>query len=216
VVIGAGDHLVVTGHGDVVAGERTVRMPGEQSGGSTDVARRGAGVRIYRAATAPALHESGAARSEFGGNEELREVATTLASSECSDSRMLVHQDEDEGGMSVVYLFFKPGFPLFRHMHDVDSLYVVISGSAVGFMGTETLRPGDCFAVQAGTPYYYTAGPEGVEVLEMFHGADTVTVIYTDNADGRLQEAEEAVRANREAWHKITAGPLYEANAAGS
>ena len=174
------------------------------------------GVRIYRAAASPALHESGAATSDFAGNEDLREVATTLASSECSVSRMLVHQSAAEGGMSVVYLFFKPGFPLFRHMHDVDSLYVVISGSAVDFMGSETLRPGDCFAVKAGNPYYYTAGPEGVEVLEMFHGADTVTVIYTDNPAGRLEEAEEAVRTHRDAWRDITAGPLFEANAAAS
>lgn len=188
-------------------------MPEERSGHEGDARERRTGVRIYRAAVAPPLHESGAARSEFAGNEELREVATTLAGSECSDSRMLVHQDAEDGGMSVVYLFFKPGFPLFRHMHDVDSLYVVISGSAVDFMGTETLRPGDCFAVKAGTPYYYTAGPDGVEVLEIFHGADTVTVIYTDNPDGRLAQAEEAVRANRDAWSKIPAGPLYEANA---
>jgi len=170
-------------------------------------------VRIYRAVDAPELHESGAARSDFGGNDELRGVATTLASSECSSSRLLVHQDGGEGGLSVVYLFFKPNFPLFRHMHDVNSLYVVVSGSAVGFMGDETLLPGDCFAISAHTPYYYTAGPEGVEVLEIFRDADTVTVIYTDNPDGRLEEAQEAVRANADAWGKITSGPLYRANA---
>jgi mannose-6-phosphate isomerase-like protein (cupin superfamily) len=171
------------------------------------------GVRIYRAADAPELHESGAATSDFEGNEELRDTASTLASSECSSSRLLVHQDRDEGGLSVVYLFFKPNFPLFRHKHDVNSLYVVVSGSAVGFMGNETLLPGDCFAVSAQTPYYYTAGPDGVEVLEIFRDADTVTVIYTDNPDGRLEEAQEAVRANADAWATITSGPLYRANA---
>jgi len=170
------------------------------------------GIRIHRAAEAPELHASGAVTSEFGTNVNLREIATTLASSNCSINRLLVHQTADEGGMSIVYLFFKPNFPLFRHKHDVDSLYVVISGSIVSFMGNETLRPGDCFAVPAGTPYYYTAGPEGVEVLEMFRDADTVAVIYTDNPDGRLEEAQEAVRANANAWSKITAGPLYRAN----
>jgi mannose-6-phosphate isomerase-like protein (cupin superfamily) len=171
------------------------------------------GVRIYRAADAPELHESGVATSDFGDHTELRDAATKLASTDCSASRLLVHQSGDEGGLSIVYLFFKPNFPLFRHQHDVDSLYVVISGSVVGFMGEETLRPGDCFAVKAGTPYYYTAGPEGVEVLEMFRDADAVTVIYTDNPDGRLEEAEEAVRANAERWRTITEGPLYRANA---
>jgi hypothetical protein len=76
-------------------------------------------------------------------------------------------------------------------------------------MGREVLQPGDCFSVPAGTPYYYTAGPEGVEVLEIFRDADTVTVIYVDNPPGRVEEAEEAVRANAEAWKSITAGPLF-------
>lgn len=178
--------------------------------------RTAGGVRIHRAADAPLLEESGAAVSDFRDNQHLREVATTLASSECSISRMLVHQTGEEGGLSVVYLFFKPNFPLFRHQHDVNSLYVVISGSVVGFMGTETLLPGDCFAVEAGNPYYYTAGPDGVEVLEIFRDADTVTVIYTDNPDGRLEQAEEAVRANRPSWQGITEGPLFRANRATS
>ncbi|HEY7106166.1 MAG TPA: hypothetical protein VH986_07170 [Acidimicrobiia bacterium] len=173
------------------------------------------GVRVHRAAEAPELHESGVATSDFGTHTELRDAATRLASSDCSTSRLLVHQSRDEGGLSIVYLFFKPNFPLFRHQHDVNSLYVVISGSVVGFMGEETLRPGDCFAVNAGTPYYYTAGPEGVEVLELFRDADTVTVIYTDNPDGRLEAAEEAVRDNVDEWKKITTGPLYQANRAG-
>ncbi len=171
------------------------------------------GVKIYRASAAPPLEESGAVRSDFGDNTELRDVAVRLASSECSQARLLVHQSSDEGGMSIVYLFFKPNFPLFRHAHDVNSLYVVVSGTVVGLMGEKTLRPGDCFAVKAGTPYYYTAGPEGVEVLEMFRDADTATVIYTDENDGRLEEAQDAVRSNAEAWRQITSGPLYRANA---
>lgn len=172
------------------------------------------GVRVYRAAEAPELHESGVAKSEFQGHEELRQAATTLAGADCSHSRMFVHQNRDEGGLSVVYLYFKPNFPLFRHMHDVDSLYVVVSGTAVGFMGKETLRPGDCFTVKAGNPYYYSAGPDGVEVLEIFRDADEVTVIYTDNPDDRLEQTQQALSDNVEAWKKITAGPLYQANAA--
>jgi mannose-6-phosphate isomerase-like protein (cupin superfamily) len=173
---------------------------------TTDTGRQ---IQIHRGADAPELHASGAAVSDFGPHEELREIATRLATSECSLTRLLVHQARDEGGLSIVYLFFKPHFPLFRHQHDVDSLYVVISGSVVDFMGKETLRPGDCFSVPAGTPYYYTAGPEGVEVLEMFRDSDVVTVIYVDNPDDRVERAQEAVRANADAWRDITAGPLF-------
>lgn len=169
-------------------------------------------VRIYRAADAPLLEESGAVTSDFAGNEELRDTAVTLAATDCSISRLLVHQPAGEGGLSIVYLFFKPNFPLFRHMHDVDSLYVVLSGEVVGFMGKETLRPGDAFTVKAGNPYYYTAGPEGVEVLEIFRDRDQVTVIYTDNPDDRLEQAKQAVQSNLEAWKAITEGPLFRAN----
>jgi mannose-6-phosphate isomerase-like protein (cupin superfamily) len=173
---------------------------------TTDTGRQ---IQIHRGADAPGLHASGAAVSDFGAHDELREIATRLSSSECSLTRLLVHQGRDEGGLSIVYLFFKPNFPLFRHQHDVDSLYVVISGSVVDFMGTETLRPGDCFSVPAGTPYYYTAGPEGVEVLEMFRDSDVVTVIYVDNPDDRVEQAQDAVRENVEAWREISAGPLF-------
>ena len=78
-----------------------------------------------------------------------------------------------------------------------------------------SLCPRISIAVRAGTPYYYTAGPEGVEVLEIFRDADSVTVIYTDNPKERVDEAREALRVNADAWKAITAGPLYQANPAG-
>jgi mannose-6-phosphate isomerase-like protein (cupin superfamily) len=171
-------------------------------------------VRIFRADDAPLLEESGAVDSNFGAHEDLREIATVLAGTDCAISRLLLHQARDEGGLSIVYLFFKPNFPLFRHMHDVDSLYVVISGTAVGFMGEETLRPGDIFTVRAGTPYYYTAGPDGVEVLEIFRDSERVSVIYTDNPDNRLEQAQSAVRANIDVWRNIDRGPLFRARVA--
>jgi hypothetical protein len=43
----------------------------------------------------------------------------------------------------------------------------------------------------------------------MFRDADTATIIMTDNPPSRLEQAKEAVRANEEAWKKITAGPLF-------
>jgi quercetin dioxygenase-like cupin family protein len=173
------------------------------------------GIRVYRAASAPALHESGATKNDFGPNTELMETATKLASSDCSINKLMLHQSRDEGGLSIVYLFFKPNFPLFRHAHDVDSLYIVISGSVVDFMGEEQLRPGDIWSVKAGTSYWYTAGPDGVEVLELFRDADTATIIYTENPPERLRQAEEAVQVNEGAWKQITEGPLFRANAGG-
>jgi hypothetical protein len=174
------------------------------------------GVRVYRAADAPDLLESGAMVVEFGENTELLETATKLATSDCSINRLMLHQSREEGGLSIAYLFFKPNFPLFLHAHDVDTLYVVISGSVANFMGDTTLRPGDIWTVKAGTSYWYSAGPDGVEVLEMFRDADVATIIYTPNPPGRLQEAVDAVRDNEETWKTITEGPLFLANAGDS
>jgi hypothetical protein len=102
---------------------------------------------------------------------------------------------------------------LFRHAHDVDSLYAIISGSVIDFMGTESLRAGDIWSVKAGTSYWYSAGPEGVEVLEIFRDADSATIIYTGNPDEHLREAEQAVQDNDGPGRRITEGPLFRANA---
>ncbi len=171
------------------------------------------GVTVYRAAEAPLLSESGATKTDFEAAPVVQEVARKLASTDCSINKILAHHGTGEASLSVVYLFFKPHFPLFPHKHDVNSLYVVISGSVVDFMGSETLRPGDCWSVQAGQSYYYTAGPEGVEVLEIFTGRDQVNIILTDAATERLEAAEAAVRDHEESWREITEGPLFRANA---
>ncbi len=181
----------------------------------TSESTKRAGLRIYRAADAPDLTQTDfGAKSDFGEHTELQEVARTLAQAADTASRLLVRQTPEEGGFSLVYLFFKPNFPLFRHKHEADCMYVVLSGSAV--MGNQTLRAGDCFFVPAQAPYSYTAGPEGVEVLEIRHNVDSFTVIFTSNPESRLEEAKEAVRANAEAWKAISTGPLLLANAAGN
>jgi mannose-6-phosphate isomerase-like protein (cupin superfamily) len=169
------------------------------------------GVEVYRAADAPSLDESGATKFDFGDNDYLMEMAVKLAGSDCSVSKLLYHNDA-EGGLAIAYLFFKPNYPLFRHAHDVDTLYVVISGSVVDFMGDETLRPGDIWAVKKGNSYWYSAGPDGVEVLEMFQAAGTTTIIMTENPPERLEQAQAAVRDNEQAWRQIPEGPLFVAN----
>ncbi len=171
------------------------------------------GVRIYRAADAPDLaHTDFGAGSDFGDDPELQDAASALgaAAGPRATSRLLVRQTPEEGGFSLLYLYFKPNFPLFRHRHESDCLYVVLSGSAL--MGRQTLRPGDCFFVPAYAPYSYTAGPDGVEVLEVRHNVERFTTIFASNPPSRLEEARAAVEANAESWQQITTGPLLRAN----
>jgi hypothetical protein len=169
-----------------------------------------AGVRIYRAAEASDLASSGfGAGGDFEAQPELEEVATELVQASGSDSRLLVRQTPEEGGYSLLYLWFKPNFPLFRHRHEDDCMYVVLSGSAV--MGNQTLRAGDSFFVAAYAPYSYTAGPDGVEVLEIRHSVEKFTTIFATNPESRIEEARAAVRDNAAVWQEMAAGPLFTA-----
>lgn len=70
-------------------------------------------------------------------------------------------------GFSLVHAWFKSNYPLALHSHNVDCLYYVVAGSLK--LGTERLGPRDGFFVPAGVPYRYTAGPDGVEILEFRH-----------------------------------------------
>jgi mannose-6-phosphate isomerase-like protein (cupin superfamily) len=177
---------------------------------------RRSGVRIYRAADAPDLTQTTyGSRSDFGEYTELKDAAYALAGAAETASRLLVNQTEEEGGFSLVYLYFKPNFPLFRHKHEDDCIYVILSGSAI--MGNQTLRPGDCFFVPAMAPYMYTAGPNGIEVIEIRHNVDPergFTTIFTKNPESRLEEARAAVEENAESWSKLISGPLLTANSA--
>jgi quercetin dioxygenase-like cupin family protein len=68
-------------------------------------------------------------------------------------------------GFSLTWVWFKSGFPLPRHSHDADCTYFIVAGSLR--IGTEELAAGDGFFVGKDVPYTYTAGADGVELLEM-------------------------------------------------
>lgn len=67
-------------------------------------------------------------------------------------------------GFSLVYAWFKSGYPLPRHSHNCDCLYYIVGGSLR--IGREELGPGDGFFVGKDVPYTYKPGNGGVEVLE--------------------------------------------------
>src|SRR4051812_8496012 len=70
--------------------------------------------------------------------------------------------------MSLVHAWFGPGYRPPRHSHCADCLYYVVKGEAI--MGRRVIKAGDGFFVRADQPYAYTAGRDGVEILE-FRGA---------------------------------------------
>jgi hypothetical protein len=123
------------------------------------------GITIYRQVDAPELEETdmmapptfpdGFARPSGANPADILAGQTV---------KVLYRQPADEGGFSLVYAWFKPHYILPRHSHDADCLYYVVAGTAV--LGNQVLCAGDGFFVPSGAPYQYSAGPEGVEVLE--------------------------------------------------
>ena len=101
------------------------------------------------------------------------------------------------GAFSLVHARFEPGFRLPRHSHDSDCLYYVVSGEA--HMGTRILRPGDGFFIVADAPYAYSAGPDGVEVLE-FRQSTSFDIKIRDKTLSDWKPVIDAVLAHGSSW----------------
>ncbi len=82
------------------------------------------------------------------------------------------------------------------HSHDVDCFYYVVAGEA--HLGNRVVVAGDGFFVPADAPYAYSAGPEGVEVLE-FGSTSSFGIHVTESPECWSQIAELA-RTHREEW----------------
>jgi hypothetical protein len=108
--------------------------------------------------------------------------------------------DPEAGGMSLVWSWFAPNFPLPRHSHSADCLYYVTKGEL--HMGRQVVGQGEGFFVPDGAPYAYTAGPDGVEVLE-FRGTSSFDMQITESLD-RWGKMLESVRAHRDQWAEET------------
>lgn len=117
--------------------------------------------------------------------------------------KVLFRQEAEEGkeAMSLVWSWFGPGYILPRHSHDADCLYFVVSGEAK--LGNRTVGAGAGFYVPADAPYAYTAGPEGIQILE-FRGAASFDMKITEGA-GRWDRIVDNVRERGEAWREEAA-----------
>jgi quercetin dioxygenase-like cupin family protein len=104
--------------------------------------------------------------------------------------------DPEAGGMSLVWSWFGPNFVLPRHSHSADCMYYVTKGEI--HMGRQILRQGEGFFVPANAPYAYSAGSDGVEVLE-FRSVSTFDMQISENLP-RWAKIVEGVRVNRDRW----------------
>jgi hypothetical protein len=106
--------------------------------------------------------------------------------------------------MSVGYGWFRANYMLPRHSHNADCADYVISGEA--HLGTEVLRAGDGFFIPSGHNYQYSAGPEGVEVLE-FRNADHFNIRLSGNGEAVWERIAAMALANRDYWRGQTPPP---------
>ena len=155
---------------------------------------RRAGLTFYEGyETAPPLMDTGI-MSMPTFDAEATEQVMEWALSGGSDVRVLFHGGQD--GMSLVWSRFAPGYPLPRHSHSADCLYYVVAGEAV--LGNRRIGAGHGFFVPADAPYAYTAGPEGIEILE-FRGVSSFDMQITESMP-RWDRIVEAVRTHKDGW----------------
>lgn len=99
--------------------------------------------------------------------------------------------------MSVSYVWFKSGYPLPIHSHDVDCYYQVIAGSMQ--VGSEDLGKGDGVLIPAGAPYSVTPGDEGVEFFE-FRTSPDYDTHYRAKTDAYWDRVSETRRTRKAIW----------------
>lgn len=133
----------------------------------------------------PELMEAGVMSMPTMDPEPPQEALVSWALSGGQQVKVLFEQGED--GMSLVWSRFEPGFPLPRHSHSADCLYFVVKGEA--HLGSRTVSAGAGFFVPADAPYAYTAGPEGIEILE-FRNVSSFDMKITESLDRWARIAE--------------------------
>lgn len=103
----------------------------------------------------------------------------------------------DDDGMSLLHVWFKSGYVLPFHSHDVDCLYYVLGGELR--IGSHTLHKGDGFFIPADQGYGYEAGPDGVEVLE-FRNAARFNLVLRGNSEARWNRIVDTCRERADNW----------------
>jgi len=151
--------------------------------------------RIIRKESATPLHETDA-MDTTGITQIARAGFDRMAAAGMGDGST-IKQVFAIPGMSVVHCWFKSGFPLPLHSHSADCFYYILAGDLQ--FGTETIGSGDGFFLPGGMPYAYTAGSQGVELLEI-RTSDKFDMKCSVENPAAWDKAVELVAASRDRW----------------
>jgi quercetin dioxygenase-like cupin family protein len=158
---------------------------------------------FFRAEDAPTLEEDGMMTMGSMEIDPAVADAVDLGMLGAGQRVTVLFKGEGPDGFSLVHARFEPGYRLPRHSHSADCLYYVVAGEA--HMGSRVLKPGDGFFIVAEAPYAYTAGPEGVEVLEFRH-ATTFDIKIRDKTLEHWKPVIDAIKAHGESWAPAPVG----------
>lgn len=164
----------------------------------TDTKEEPARFQIFRHKDAPSLMEAQCMKVEPYSPAQREGMDKLIAAGGLEGDQVRILCDIP--GFSLAHVWFKPGYPLPLHSHDVDCLYYIIAGEIR--LGTETLGARDSFFIPAGVPYTYKPGAEGVELLEI---RNTGTFNFVNLAKGSAfwDKAAESVAGLRESWKTV-------------
>ena len=155
------------------------------------------GLSIFRFADAPTLDKASCMTYE-GITPEVEANIIQLSEAGNGDgylNRVLFVAS----GLSLTYLWLKSDYRLPRHSHDGDCLYYIVAGSL--HLGTERLGRGDGFFLPGGTAYAYTAGSDGVEVLE-FRTCETFNLKWLSSGANFWASVMATTENKRESWKR--------------
>jgi quercetin dioxygenase-like cupin family protein len=158
---------------------------------------------FFRADDAPSLEEDGMMTMGPMEMDPAVRDAVDLSMLGAGQRVRVLFKGEGPDGFSLVHARFEPGYRLPRHSHSADCLYYVVAGEA--HMGSRVLKAGDGFFILAEAPYAYTAGPEGVEVLEFRH-ATTFDIKIRDKTLEHWKPVIEAIKAHGQSWAPVPVG----------
>jgi hypothetical protein len=161
-------------------------------------------ITIFREADAPPLEESDT--MENSSSPVANAGMGKMLDAGLNDGYVVkcLFKAPEPDGFSLTYAWFKGNYALPPHTHNTDCLYYVISGQI--HMGSDVLRAGDGFFLPADTGYSYTAGPEGLEVLE-FRDSARFNITVGDATPEAWMRLAKVCATNQKLW-KVQRPPV--------
>jgi quercetin dioxygenase-like cupin family protein len=156
------------------------------------------GITFYRAADAPLLDDDGIMTPPHLDESVLTTLDLTPLAAGAKVTVLFKGDGPDD--MSLVHAWFGPNYRLPRHTHSADCLYFVVAGEAI--MGNRVVKAGDGFFVKADQPYAYSAGADGIQILE-FRAATGFDMKILDQTVERWKPIVDIARANHERWLEV-------------